>query len=156
MACSVIMPNHHMAVLTVKGLNLVDRQKIVKPPNYFIAYRISMVVVALLIKSLSWLFSPQSFCEVIEQVRSVNSSRPSFTQWALILKVITPCAKKRSGNARLALNWQTGLTVLAACKRALINKSVLYICASLLCFVNKRKNNLHALPTYQAYKPNID
>ena len=152
MAWSVITPNHHMAVLTVKGLNLADRQKIVKPPNYFIAYCISMLVVALIIKSLSWLFSPQSFCEVIEQVRSVNSSRPSFTQWALILKVITPCAKKEVWQRKTS----SKLADLAACKRALINKSVLYICASLLCFVKKRKNNLHALPMYQAYKPNID
>ena len=38
-------------------------------------------------------FLTPSFCGMTESARPVNCSRP-FSQWSLILKEITPCAKK--------------------------------------------------------------
>ena len=40
--------------------------------------------------------------ETVEQIVSRQLTRP-FLGWALILQAITPCAKKRSGHARLTL-----------------------------------------------------
>ena len=64
---------------------------------------LALLVLTLIIESLSWLFSPQSFCGVTERVRSVNCSRPFFRAGAYTESDNALRLKKRSGNARLDL-----------------------------------------------------
>ena len=62
---------------------------------------LALLVLTLIIESLSWLFSPQSFCGVTVRVRYVNCSRPFFRADAYTESDNTLRLKKRSDNARL-------------------------------------------------------